>query len=304
VGGRIAVTGASGFIGSHVVRVLQERGDDAVPVRRPFDAATLRDVFANAAAVIHLAGVVAAVRPEEFVAANVEATRVVASAARDAGVPLVHVSSLAAAGPAPASAPRHEDDPPAPLTPYGASKLEGERAVRATSGLTWTIIRPGAVYGPGDRAMLPLFKYARRGILPLAGNPTAAYTFSYVEDLARAIAAAIDGRAAGAAIFAGYNRPVTPRELLVAIRQAVGRRAAIVPIPMAVTRLAAAAGDVTGAVTGRPATLNRWRFAELASPGFVCDVSRMRERLGIVASVDLTRGVQETAGWYRRTGWI
>src|SRR4029453_9712877 len=97
-----------------------------------------------------------------------------------AGARLVHVSSLAAAGPAPASGPRAELDPPRPITAYGRSKLEGEHAVAGVAGLRWTILRPGVVYGPGDRAMRPLFRYAERGVLPLVGNDRAAYTFVFI----------------------------------------------------------------------------------------------------------------------------
>src|SRR5439155_1254769 len=79
-------------------------------------------------------------------------------------------SSLAAAGPAPIASPRTEDDPAAPINAYGRTKLEGERAVRGMDGLSWVILRPGTVYGPGDRAVLPLFQSAKRGVLPLVGR--------------------------------------------------------------------------------------------------------------------------------------
>ena len=129
---------------------------------------------------MHLAGVVSATRMSDFFDVNVEGTRAVAQAARAAGARLVHVSSLAAAGPAPPTAPRSENDPSAPITPYGDSKLEGERVVASTEGLTWTILRPGVVYGPGDRAMLPVFKCARFGVMPLVGRASAAYSIVHV----------------------------------------------------------------------------------------------------------------------------
>ena len=107
---RVAVTGASGFIGTHVVASLAARGDTAIPMTRPFDPATLTSALQlqGVDVVVHLAGVVSAIRREDFFAANVGATAIVARAARDARARLVHISSLAAAGPAPAAAPRSE----------------------------------------------------------------------------------------------------------------------------------------------------------------------------------------------------
>ena len=252
---------------------------------------------------VHLAGVVSAVRERDFVTANVEGTRAVAEAAASAGIRMIHVSSLAAAGPAPPTAPRSEDDPSAPITPYGRSKLEGERLVLATPGLRWTVLRPGVVYGPGDKAMLPLFRYAARGILPLVGRADAAYTFIHVRDAVRAIAAAIDVDVREV-LFVGHPRPVTTRRLLEAVRANTGGTARIVRVPLGITRVAAAFGDLFGLVTGRPATINRRRYAELASEGFVCRVDRLREMLDVEAETDLELGIAETAGWYRAEGWL
>ena len=135
---------------------------------------------------------------------------------------------LAAAGPGGPQAPRSEGDPPAPMTAYGHSKLEGERVVAAIAGLRWTILRPGVVYGPGDRALLPLFVLASRGVLPNIGYSSAAYTFVYIPDLVRAIASAVDRGSSGDVLFVGHAKPVTTRALLEGVRNAVGRRAIIV----------------------------------------------------------------------------
>jgi dihydroflavonol-4-reductase len=301
---RVAVTGSSGFIGGHVVAHFTAHGAIVVPVRRPFQADTLADALNGVDVVVHLAGVVSALREQEYVAANVDGTRAVAQAARTAGVPMIHVSSLAAAGPASPLAPRSEDDPPAPINAYGRSKLEGERSVAAVDGLRWTILRPGVVYGRRDRALLPVFRLARRGILPLVGRLDAAYTFVHVSDLVRAIAAAVDRPAIGDTMFVGHPRPVTTRGLLESVAAAAGSRGTVIRIPMAVTRVAAAIGDVTGALSGRPAVINSRRYVELASEGFVCRVDRLRDRLGIVAGIDLEKGLADAAAWYRREGWL
>jgi nucleoside-diphosphate-sugar epimerase len=320
VTGTVAVTGATGFIGRHLTAHLLEHGvtvraivrpgsrsadpPGATIVRAPLEAHALTAALDGVDAVVHLAGVVSAVDAATFAAINAGGTREVAAAAAAAGARLVHISSLAAAGPAPASTPRGEDDAPAPLTPYGRSKLDSERALHALPSLRWTVLRPGVVYGPGDRAVLPLFKLAAGLVAPVVGRPGAAYTFVYISDVVRAIEAALEGTSSGGTFFVGHPQPVTPRGLLETIQKTVGRRGALIHVPMAVTRVAAEIGEAVGRITGRAMLINRWRYAELAAEGFVCRVDRMRDVLGVTAAVDLAGGIAKTAEWYRREGWL
>lgn len=306
---KIAVTGAGGFIGGRLMSSRSARGDRIQPVRRtggvvPFERGAVDDAIRGAEVVIHLAGVVSAVGEAAFIAGNVEGTRIIGEAAAACGARLVHISSLAAGGPAPASAPRSEADPPSPINAYGRSKLASERALAAIRGLHWTALRPGVVYGPGDRAMLPLFRMARRGVLPVVGRTGAAYSIVHVDDLVRAIAAAAERGAPGDILYVGHPRPVTARELVAAVGAAVGGRIRLIGVPMTLTRAAALAGDVAGHVTGRPALIDSRRYAELAAEGFVCRVDRLREHLGIVPAIELQDGMNETADWYRREGWL
>jgi nucleoside-diphosphate-sugar epimerase len=302
---KVAVTGASGFIGSNLTARLSARGDLVRPVPRPFDRPDLTESLRGCDVVVHLAGVIAATRDEEYVAGNVDAARLVAEATHAAGARLVHISSLAAAGPAPPHAPRVEDDPPAPMTAYGRTKLAGERAIRAVSGLRWTILRPGVVYGPRDRAVLALFRMAQSGMLPLVGRDTAAYTMIHVADLLRAIEAATDrADASGETLFVGHPEPVTARRLVEGIRDAAGGTAAIVRVPRPILWMAALAGDAVGVLRGTPVMINRRRYDELFAEGFVCRVDRLRDRLGVVAGIALRDGLAETARWYRSNGWL
>jgi nucleoside-diphosphate-sugar epimerase len=332
----VAVTGATGFIGRHVVshllaggigvraivrptsvaRLLQpvanpggtpDRGAPHGPleiVRAPLDQSALAEAFRHVDVVVHLAGVVSSLRRADYGDVNVDGTREVAEAARAAGARLVHISSLAAAGPASPAAPRTESDPSNPITPYGRSKLEGELAVAGMAGLRWTILRPGVVYGPGDRALLPLFRLARLGVLPLIGRPTAAFTFIHVTDAVRAIDAAIHIETDGETFFVGHPEPVTTRALLDGVRKSLGRKAAIVRVPALMTRAVAIAGDLGGLLTRRRMPMNGSRYLEVSAEGFVCRVDRLRERLGVVAQIDLREGLARTADWYRQEGWM
>ena len=304
---RVAVTGASGFIGRHLVEHLTSRGVDVRPIVRPetpLEDAALASAFRGIDVVVHLAGVVSAIDERPFITVNVDATRIVAIATRNAGARLVHVSSLAAAGPAPASNPRVESDPANPVTPYGRSKLAGEDAVKQIDGLRWTILRPGVVYGPRDRAVLPLFRMASFGVLPLVGDRDAAYTFVHVGDVVRSIDAAIAADAHGETMFVGHPRPVTTFEILDTVRVALGRPVAIVPVPQQIMPLAVGASEFAATIVGRPLPLNRWRYVEMTSNGFTCRVDRLRDRLGVTAAIDLGEGFAALADWYRRAGWI
>jgi nucleoside-diphosphate-sugar epimerase len=316
MGRLIAVTGATGFIGRHVAAALLARGDRVRAIVRPdspraappgvevwsvpLTTSALETAFAVCDTVVHLAGLVAAQRDSEYVAVNVDATRAVALAARAANARLVHVSSLAAAGPAGESRPRSEDDPPRPITMYGITKLAGERAVTDTPGLRWTVLRPGVVYGSGDRALVPLVRLAALPLIPLVGRAEGAYMFVHIDDLTRAILAAIDAEQDGLVCFVGHARPVRPRELYDELRTVVGGRGRIVRIPAALVWIVANAGELAGLIVRRTMVLDRRRYNELYSEGFVCRVDRLRERLAVEATIGLHEGMKRSAEWYGR----
>src|SRR5262245_51113929 len=161
---RVAVIGATGFIGWHVCERLRDTGWHVVAVVRPesqekalpaqveracavLETGALARACANVSVIVHAAGVTRARSTSDYQRVNVEGTREVAQAARALNARLVHISSLTAAGPAPADRPRSEQDLSAPITDYGRSKLASERLISALSGLRWTVARPAAIYG-------------------------------------------------------------------------------------------------------------------------------------------------------------
>ena len=164
---RVALTGATGFIGRYLGAHLQRHGwtvrgivrpesRRAVPegielIRAPLSTPELGRVCAGVAIIVHLAGVTRAASNPIYRAVNVEGTRAVAEAARQVGARLVYVSSQAAAGPGTPLRPRREEDAPHPVTAYGASKLAGEEAVREAADLPWSILRPVFLLGLGLR---------------------------------------------------------------------------------------------------------------------------------------------------------
>jgi nucleoside-diphosphate-sugar epimerase len=319
--GRVAVTGANGFIGQNVVRHFRDAGWQvralvrpgrrcAVPtgvelVAVPFAAADLVRAAAGSDIIVHAAGRTRAATTRQFQIANVAVTQQVVRAAVELGSRLVHISSLAAAGPGTPERPREEDDPPRPLTPYGRSKLAAEEVVRNSRELRWTIVRPAAVYGPADRNVLPLFRLAQWGIAPqFARLPASAYTFIHVDDVARGIETAAMAFEAEHHVFSlGHSQSETAVTLTDTLARVMGRPCRRVRIPYALLLATALAGDLAS-LFGWPLVLDRARLAELKAEGWVCSVERARDRLGFFARIDLVEGFTSTAAWYARHGLL
>jgi dihydroflavonol-4-reductase len=316
-----AVTGATGFVGSHLALALLAQGHAvrALSRGRPGlpagvetvagtldDEGALRRLVAGASVVHHVAGAIAALSEPEFLAVNREGTARVVAACAAEGVPrLVLVSSLAVTGPCARGEAVDETTPPAPVTPYGRSKLAGERVV-AEGRVPYTIVRPPVVYGPRDRQLLRLFRIARTGVVPLLGDGGQELSLVHAADLARALVAAGSSEACvGRTYHAGHPRPVTQRELARAVARAVGREAPrLVALPGGAVRLALHALGTASLLTGRPSLLGPDKAPELLAPAWVCRSDALGRDAGWRAEIDHDRGLGDTARAYRADGWL
>lgn len=330
---RAFVTGATGFVGSHLVEALLSEGHEVTclvrsraKAERLFPQAAIRVVVGDlsersaleagcreAEVVFHVAGLIAARRPSEFYAINRDATRQVVEVAERAAPRLerlVYVSSLAAAGPAHRGRPLDERDAPHPVSEYGRSKLAGEEVVRAAA-IPWTIVRPPTVYGPRDTETLRLFRFAVWGVMPLYGNPEQELSLVYAGDLARALVAATGPRCAGGTYYACHPEVVTSRQTLAAIfraaRAATGRppRAPrFLPVPRAFTIAALWTLGRAASLVGRATLLSADKVPELLAEAWTCVPQALERDAGWRARVNLESGLTDTAQWYARHGWI
>lgn len=301
--GTLAISGATGFVGQTLTTAALAQGWHVRALaRRPQapregvewvegaleNAAALRSLALGAHAVIHVAGVVNAPDVAGFEAGNVAGTAAMLAAARDAGVHrFIHVSSLAAREPA--------------LSAYGASKARAEALVLA-SGLETTLVRPPAIYGPGDRDMLDLFKMARSGLMlmPPAGRISAIH----VEDLAQLLLALVRARAVDGAVFEvddGRAQGWSHAEFARAIGAAMGRRVLALSMPRALLGLAAR-GDRL--VRGSGARLTPDRVAYFCHPDWVIDPARRPPATLWQPEVATPAGLAATAAAYRAAGWL
>jgi nucleoside-diphosphate-sugar epimerase len=319
------VTGANGFVGSHLVEALAARGHAVRCLVRPTSDLTalegvaveivygdvrrpegLDDAVRGAAWVFHAAGVTKALRPADYMAANRDGVRnLLAACGRAAPRPrrVVLVSSLAAVGPARGGAPVDERTPPAPVSLYGRSKLAGERAARRGGGVPLSVIRPCAVYGPRDRDMLLLFRQARAGWLPLLAGGTRALSLIHAADLAdlalRAAAAPTP-----AVYMAADPTPYPLRRILRALAAATGRRPRVPRIPRGLAEAAVGLADLWNRARGRAALLNRDKLREACCPRWTCSAARAVRELGFRPGRTLEEGFAATAAWYRENGWL
>lgn len=310
----VAVTGATGFIGRHLVarlaasgwqvRALARRREGAAAIGgvEVFagsleDPGSLEGLVAGTDAVVHLAGLVKARSRAEYFRANAEGTQRLAAATVAAPTPagprrMVLVSSLAARAP-------H-------LSAYAASKRAAEDAVAAVGGLAWTVLRPPAVYGPGDREILPFFRTVARGIGAMTGGPDARLSMIHVEDLAAAIESALAIPGPGQTLelhdsrAGGYSWP----EIVDAAAAAVGTRPIRLRVPVPVLRLIAAGGAAKASLTGRAVMLTPDKLREVLHADWVVRDERLTALTGWRPALGLAEGFRQTVAWYRREGWL
>jgi len=300
---RLAVTGGTGFVGSHLVEVALAAGHSVAALARRErpgregldwiagdlqDRSALERLVDGADAVVHVAGVISAHNASAFELGNVAGTLSMLAAATAGGVPrFVHVSSLAAREPK--------------LSLYGESKCRAEQLVHS-SGLDWVIARPPAVYGPGDKETLELFRMAKLGLMlmPARGR----ISVIHADDLARLLLALADYSAPSKILVEaddGKPHGWTHREFARALGTAVGTRPAIVASPGVLLRLAARA-DIL--FRGPKAKLTVDRAAYFSHHNWVVEPKRACPPKIWRPEIETPQGLKETADWYREQGWL
>jgi nucleoside-diphosphate-sugar epimerase len=195
------------------------------------------------------------------------------------------------------------------VSEYGRSKLGGERVVRE-SGVPWTIIRPSSVYGPGDTAFLLLFKSARFGIVPLVGDSDQELSLVHIDDLTDALTSATASATERQIYFACHREVVTSKSLARAIHGAVRSRNGRMPGPLIVrlprwaTRATVRVTETAARLAGRATMLSPDKRNELMAEAWTCSPAALERDTGWRAQIPLSRGLTETAHWYREHGWL
>jgi nucleoside-diphosphate-sugar epimerase len=314
-GRTVAVTGGSGFLGRHTVAALAAAGwkvrvllrsEPIHPLWKDFvpevvlgslaDRGALERLVDGADAVLHLAGLIKARDDAEFLRVNRDGTGALCEAmlARAPAAHLVLVSSLAARSPE--------------LSGYAASKRAGEDAALKLLGpARLSIVRPPAIYGPGDRETLVFFQLASGKLIPLVGRPRARFALIHVVDAARALVVRLAGVPTGAIHAIADDRPAgyAWREILDAAASAVGNtRPRYIPLPPALLRGAGAIGGGVAKLLGRVAMANAGKVRELLHEDWALSGAECLREPGSEPSFTLTGGFADAARWYRVEGWL
>ena len=299
----LAVTGGTGFMGGHFLRLATAAGYEIRALTRGWKPPeegidwvegaldrpeSLAKLCGGADAVVHIAGAISARDRAGFARVNVAGTANMIDAAREAKLRrFVHVSSLAAREPK--------------LSDYGWSKAKSERLV-AASGLDWTIVRPPAVYGPGDRETLDLFRMARRGLVALP--PRGRFSVIHVEDLCRLILTLVEEPVTVGEIYEpddGREGGWDHRHFARTLGRLYGRRAATVAVPRPVMRVAARLDRLFR--RGR-AKLTPDRVSYFCHPDWVAAAERQPPAALWTPQIRTPTGLKDTADWYRAQGWL
>lgn len=324
---KVLVTGANGFIGSHLVEALLAEGHAVRCLLRPasdrrwlagldyeealgslLEEETLARAVEGVDVVYHNAGVTKTRKAETFYRVNAGGTANLADACRARPTPprFVYVSSQAAAGPCRETEALREEDACRPMSDYGRSKLEGERALKKRAAdLPFVVIRPSAVYGPRDTEILLYFKYINRGIEPVLGWDDRYLSLCYVRDLVDALLSAGGGAGKlGEAYFIAHDEVWNWRGISREVAAALGVKTLPVRVPKAVLFGAATVAELAGTLTGKLGTLNRERARTMMEGLWVCDVHKAKAELGFSPRVGFAEGARLTTAWYRQQGWL
>jgi 2-alkyl-3-oxoalkanoate reductase len=324
---KILITGPNGLIGSHVAERLQSQGHELrLMLRRTSDISFLEDVKAyervegdmrdaeslcravqGVDTVLHIGGLTKARREADYQAVNGKGTVDIAAAAANAGVRrFVYISSLAASGPSPDGKPRPLDAEPRPIVPYGRSKLAGEVGVLAQARrMGVVILRPPVVYGPRDKAMLPLFKLAKLRFFPLYGDGLNRLSFIHVYDVADAVVSVTVDEKASGIYTACDGAQYTWRDVLSAFEKAMGKgRVLGLPTPPAFYTAAGYAAGLVESLVRQTLPLNPEEVLEMRQRYWLVDNERITRELGWQPKILVEEGLVQTLTWYRERGWF
>jgi len=321
----VLVTGANGFVGSRLCRRLLDDGYHVVAgirenCNRELIAGldleyrygditcpeTLPAMVKGIDNVIHNAGLVKAKDKEAFFRVNHFGARNIAEAAKNGDTKkFILISSTAAVGPSEPGQVLTENSPPRPITMYGRSKLAGEEAVlELKEELNSVIIRPSGVYGPGDKEMLAFFQIMNFRIKPYLGKLKRKIQLVHVDDLCLGVSKALKAvTKSGSVYFIAESRSYSFKELVLALRNAIGRKAVPVYIPASPLKVIARISEGFMKAVGVPPMFTLEKANEILS-NWEISTAKAAEDLDFESQISFAEGARQTAEWYRREGWL
>ncbi len=326
---KVLITGASGFIGFHLIEAALEMGLDVVAaVRRNSDVRHLQvhniqycyPDFSDVASIkqelekagvnyiIHALGTTKAGSQEEYNTINAGYTYNLAKAAETLGPSfkkMVFISSLAALGPLTETTETiTESTNPRPVTAYGKSKLLAEEKLASLS-VPYVVLRPTAVYGPREKDIFILFRSIKRGWEPYIGKKAQQLSFVYVKDLAMIGVNALFNTAASRTVFnVSDGRSYSRYQLADTVKRFLRKKTTRVHLPYGMVKGLAFILEKTYRFINAVPALNREKLNELTAINWQVNIDKAKKELGFCPAYDLEQGVHETMAWYKYNNWI
>lgn len=322
------VTGANGFVGSHLVDYLIEKGDNVHCIVRKssnlqwldgknvtihdsglFDKDGLKKILKDVDYLYHVAGVVKAKTEDGYFQGNVETTRNLLDAVVEVAPNIrrvLIVSSLTASGPSKLDNPNNEETPTSPITTYGRSKVAQEELSKSyMDKLPITIVRPPAIFGERDTEIYLVFKTYKQGIMTLVGFNHKELSIIYVKDLVHGIyLAATNEIAKGETYFISskefYNWP----QIGEVIKNAMGKGAINLRLPHGLVFTIATIAQFFSMFSKKPATFNLEKARDFVQEAWTCDTTKSQKDLGFEEKYSLAEGMKNTIDWYKKEEWL
>lgn len=326
--GIAVVTGANGFVGSHLVDLLIEKNYKVRCITRKtsnlrwlegkqveiydcglYDKDGLKEALKGAEYIYHVAGVVKSKKPEGYFRGNVDATKTVLEAAiecKDTIKSVLIVSSQTAVGPSIENNPVNEDSECRPITTYGRSKLAQEQLAKTyMEHLPITICRAPAVYGERDTEILIFFKTFKSGLMTTIGFDKKEISLIHVVDLVNGFyLAALNERAKGETFFISSEKFYTWDEIGSITSKVLNKKPLKVKVPHFMVFSIAAVAQFFALFSSKPATLNIEKAKDITRTKWTCDTSKAVKLLGYRQNISVEDGIRRTCDWYERMKWF
>jgi nucleoside-diphosphate-sugar epimerase len=331
----ILITGASGFIGSHLVEEGLKRdytvyaGVRATSSREylkdtrihflEFDFSSVDKILRTLEIcqthgiffqyIIHGAGITKSGKKEDYFRVNTRNTQNFIQALIQAGMipeKFIYLSSLAAYGPGDPETMRPVmlSDTPNPIELYGKSKLEAEKYIRSLNSFPWLIVRPTGVYGPREKDYFVFFKTISHGLETYIGSRQQILTFIYVKDLVRLIFDTLKSPIIRKSYFISDGREYDTKTFAAITKKILNKRTIKITVPPVIVKQLASGLEKIFGLWGTIPTLNTDKYHVLSSPNWRCETEPLQTDFGFIAEYDLERGIRETIDWYKTQHWL
>ncbi|MCJ8165981.1 NAD-dependent epimerase/dehydratase family protein [Pontibacter sp. E15-1] len=327
---RVLITGASGFVGYHLVEAAVQAGLEVYAAVRPssevahlvsfdikYTALDFNDIGALVREleekqyhyIIHAAGITKAKTAQEYNKVNATYTQNLALAATKANIRLkkfVFISSLAALGPVSYTdaKPICEQSRAQPVTAYGRSKLLAEQYLSELKSLPLAILRPTAVYGPREKDIFIILKTLNLGVEPYISRKPQWLSFVYVKDLAKAVMLALEASINHASYNVSDGNSYDRYALASITKRVLGKKSVRFHIPIGMMTVVASLLEAAYTASSKTPALNKEKLNELTAENWNCSINKIKNDLGFVPEYDLEHGLALTLKWYKEHNWL